>query len=384
MTDNHKKKILYLCTVPGSGMLPFAAKIINTISQSSDKYEVFGIFVDIRGYSFRNFLNNKIQNDHLFFIESSHNVFVSFIEKIYPNKIIKLINKICEKHQIDLVHCLTVEFSLSSFLYRFQKKTKVLYIVHDLVPHEHYSKGMKSHIMSYIINRGVAKNVKRLNILSTSSRNQFEYLKNNFPAKSVFYHPFPTLVTKQMIEGNAFCLELINVDKYILFFGTLQTYKGVELLYNTFIKNEILYNNYHLVIAGIGEWYFERNESKEDKIIRINRFIDDSEVKNLFQKADCVVYPYTSATQSGVLSIAYYFGCQLVVSDVPFFLDNVEPYETAFVFQNGNSESLKQSILNALKIKGNDLFIEQQKKKYDAIYSERAFVESITSIYESI
>jgi glycosyltransferase involved in cell wall biosynthesis len=383
MTDNHKKKILYLCTVPGSGMLPFASKIINTLSHFSDEYEIFGVFVSMHDYSFRNFLDDRIQKDHLFFIESSRNIIMSFVEKIYPYKIISLINQICNKQQIDIIHCLTVEFSLASFLYRLQTRVKILYIVHDLVPHEQYNGNLTSRIMSYIINRGAAKNIKKLNHLSTSSRNQFERLKNIFPAKLIFYHPFPTLVTKQMIEGNASCSELVNIDKYILFFGTLQTYKGVELLYNTFINNEILQDNY-LVIAGIGEWYFDRQESKENKIIRINRFIDDSEIKNLFQKADCVVYPYISATQSGVLSIAYYFGVPLVVSDVPFFIDNIEPDATAFVFKNADSKSLKQSVLNALNVKGNNQFIEQQRKKYDAIYSERAFSESITTIYESI
>ena len=39
----------------------------------------------------------------------------------------------------------------------------------------------------------------------------------------------------------------------------------------------------------------------------INRYIKDSEVAYLYQHAQCVVYPYISATQSGVLSLAFYY-----------------------------------------------------------------------------
>ena len=50
------------------------------------------------------------------------------------------------------------------------------------------------------------------------------------------------------------------------------------------------------------------------------RFIKDSEVRDLFSRAAVVVYPYISATQSGVTSIASYFDKPMVLSDLPFWL----------------------------------------------------------------
>jgi hypothetical protein len=74
----------------------------------------------------------------------------------------------------------------------------------------------------------------------------------------------------------------------------------------------------------------------------------------------------------------------MVVSDIPFFLENVDVNQTAFVFENGDSESLKQSILKALNSKNNGYFVEQQKSKYNVIYSEMALYESITETYDTI
>jgi len=68
-------------------------------------------------------------------------------------------------------------------------------------------------------------------------------------------------------------------------------------------------SNCKLVIAGKGHVY----ETHDKRIIRICRFIDDSEIAELFKRAQYIVYPYRSATMSGVLSIAYYFNKKIAV-----------------------------------------------------------------------
>jgi glycosyltransferase involved in cell wall biosynthesis len=243
---------------------------------------------------------------------------------------------------------------------------------------------LKTIIISEIIRRGVKNNLTNLKILATSSKTQFEQLKIAFPEKLIYYHPFPTLITKQIIEGDSACPELSKIDKYILFFGGINIYKGVNLLYNTFINDKELYNNFHLVIAGSGEWYFDRKVEFEKKIIRINRFIHDSEIKNLFEKANCVVYPYISGTQSGVLSLAYYFGTPLVTSNIPFFLENIEPNKTAFVFENGNTESLNKAIHLAINSRIDDTFYLNQQLKYKNNYSDESLEKSISNIYKKL
>ena len=70
-------------------------------------------------------------------------------------------------------------------------------------------------------------------------------------------------------------------------------------------------------MAGKGIQYFDTNIQKGE--IRINRFIEDSELKYLYENAAIVVYPYRSATMSGVLSLAYYFKKKVVSIGYSFF-----------------------------------------------------------------
>lgn len=58
----------------------------------------------------------------------------------------------------------------------------------------------------------------------------------------------------------------------------------------------------------------------EINVIMINRYIKDTEIRYMYEQAACVVYPYISATQSGVLSLAFYFRTPTLTSDVPFFV----------------------------------------------------------------
>lgn len=72
-----------------------------------------------------------------------------------------------------------------------------------------------------------------------------------------------------------------------------------------------------------------------------NRYIADEEIRNLYEGAACVVYPYYSATQSGVLSLAFYFETPVICSDIPFFKAIIEKSQSGILFDNGNVEDLK-------------------------------------------
>lgn len=149
--------------------------------------------------------------------------------------------------------------------------------------------------------------------LTTSSQHQYETLKKSYPNKHVIFNHFPSLVTQAIKNGRSQIEELKNTSDYILFFGTVDHYKGVDLLIEAY-DQKVFHDRHKLVIAGKGRHYVTDNKN----IIRLNRFIKDAEVRDLFTKAAIVVYPYRSATMSGVLSLAFYFRKKVVMSDVPF------------------------------------------------------------------
>ena len=110
--------------------------------------------------------------------------------------------------------------------------------------------------------------------------------------------------------------------RYVLFFGLVRKYKGLDLLIEAFAQKRFRENNIRLIVAG--EYYSDKEDyvslikkySLEDEIVQVDKFIPDSEVELFFNACDLVVQPYKSATQSGVTQIAYHFNKPMVVTNV--------------------------------------------------------------------
>ena len=113
-----------------------------------------------------------------------------------------------------------------------------------------------------------------------------------------------------------------NDFHYILFFGFIREYKGLDLLLKAFADERL--RNYPIKLIVAGEFYCDPKPYHElidlyglkDRVIMSNDFIPDSEVVNYFCSADLVVQPYKNATQSGVTQIAYHFNKPMIITDV--------------------------------------------------------------------
>jgi D-inositol-3-phosphate glycosyltransferase len=110
--------------------------------------------------------------------------------------------------------------------------------------------------------------------------------------------------------------------RYMLFFGFIRAYKGLDLLISAFAGSSLPDKGVKLIVAG--EFYEDDKPYRE--LVRINKlendilffdhFIKDEEVPLFFGCADLVVQPYKSATQSGVTQISYHYGKPMLVTDV--------------------------------------------------------------------
>lgn len=213
--------------------------------------------------------------------------------------------------------------------------------------------------------------------LITNSRTQQDYLSARYPSKSVRFHSFPTLVTPRISTGILQPPELQGITNYILFFGRIEKYKGVDLLCEAFRMSAKLRDNYRLVIAGTGE---PPATAHENGIITINRYIADEEVAALMRGAACVVFPYISATQSGVLSLSCYFRRPTVVSDIPFFMEHVARAPIALTFSSGSVEGLVRALIKVLQSPSREM-IDAQESYYDTHYRDGQTATSLMSIY---
>lgn len=110
--------------------------------------------------------------------------------------------------------------------------------------------------------------------------------------------------------------------RYILFFGLIRDYKGLDLLLRAFADSRLRGKKVKLIVAG--EFYSnaERYEQLEkelnlaEHIVWRKEFIPADQVRYFFAAADLVAQPYKTATQSGITQIAYHFERPMLVTDV--------------------------------------------------------------------
>jgi glycosyltransferase involved in cell wall biosynthesis len=366
------KKILFIATEPAVGMVPFATSIINALSEM-EELDFYGVIIDSNHHSYRKVLSEK-RISNITFLNRPRGLIQKTIHKIYPIKLIRTINNTITQKNIDAIHLLTGDYILAPYL-KFKKiSVPIFYVVHDLFPHEMKKTSLRGWINRKYTNWGYRAILEKADFLNTSSNEQVKGIQKMFPYKKVQYTHFPSLVTKTIADGCSVLPELVGVENYLLFFGNVNTYKGVDLLCNTFGNSNEMFEKYRLVIAGSG-----RNTGINEKnIIRINRFIEDEEIAELFKKAILVVYPYRSASMSGVLSLASYFGRPILVSDIPFFKE-YDDGKSLIYFKSEDIADQKEKIMDLLN--GNRT---NTHSFYKRVYSSESLKKSYLNLYSQL
>jgi len=110
--------------------------------------------------------------------------------------------------------------------------------------------------------------------------------------------------------------------RYVLFFGFIRAYKGLDILLEALADARVAALPVKLIIAG--EFYEDaapyealiKKYDLESQLVRATDFIPNERVADYFSAADLVVQPYKNATQSGVSQVAYHFGRPMLVTDV--------------------------------------------------------------------
>ena len=137
-------------------------------------------------------------------------------------------------------------------------------------------------------------------------------------------------------------LELIGLresQRYVLFFGFIRDYKGLDLLLDAMADERMEHMGVKLIVAG--EFYGDpkpymdqlRRLDIDSRVVMHTDFIPDHEVNRYFCAADLVVQPYKTATQSGVTQIAFHFDKPMVVTNVGGLAEIVPDGKVGFVVE---------------------------------------------------
>ncbi|MDQ2794378.1 MAG: glycosyltransferase [Bacteroidota bacterium] len=161
-----------------------------------------------------------------------------------------------------------------------------------------------------------------------------------FGRKPALYRPHPLYDNFGPIRPQGAALAALGLptdSRYLLFFGFIRAYKGLDVLLEAFADARLVALPVKLIIAG--EFYenaapYEaliKQYDLESRLVRATDFIPNEAVADYFCAADLVVQPYKNATQSGVSQIAYHFERPMLVTDVGGLAELIPAGEVGYV-----------------------------------------------------
>ena len=294
------------------------------------------------------------------------------ISSINPFTWFKAANKIIENHPDIVIFAYWMSFMAPCFgtianRIKSKCKTKCLALVHNMLPHE-------PSILDKLLPPYFVRSMDGFVALSKSVVEDIDKLDKNNKPKSFSPHPIYDHYGERTDKFVA--AQKLGLDpdvNYLLFFGFIRPYKGVDWLLEAMADERLMHKNCKVIIAG--EFYedaqryydLEKQLQVSDKVIWCPDFIPDSSVAPYFNVADLVVLPYKSATQSGVAQIAYHFEKPLLVTNIGG-LPEIVPHGKVGLVVEPNSQAIASAIVDFYASDTSWDFkkgIAEEKKKYE-------------------
>lgn len=257
-------------------------------------------------------------------------------------------------NKFDIIH-ITWPFAYDLFpLYLLRKK--IILTVHDPLPHS-----SNINFASQIYRKIAFKLLNNFILLNKTQKEEFISR----------YHLSNKNISVSRL-GKYFHLSKIDpikpeLSNYVLFFGYISSYKGVDLLCQAMRRIRERVPSVKLVVAGKGEIDFDISQFVNDGTIDFkNYYISDEELAGLIKYSSFVVAPYKDATQSGVVMSSYSLDTPVVVTDVGGLPEMVGYGTYGPIVPANNVEALYEVILHLLE---NPNEIDSYREKIIADYS---------------
>ncbi len=177
-------------------------------------------------------------------------------------------------------------------------------------------------------------------------------------------------------------LQIDQGQRVLLFFGFVRKYKGLQYLLEAMkLLKERDFKVQLWVVGDFGEdkeEYVEQIRAFEigDQVQMVEGYVPDDEVEKYFAASDLVVLPYLSATQSGIVQIAFGFEKPVLVTEVGGLPDVVTNGKTGYVVEPRSAEMIAEAIMDYYINNRREAFVSQIEKEKDR-FSWKTFVDTM-------
>lgn len=241
---------------------------------------------------------------------------------------------------------------------------KTLYLLHNVLPHE---KKLGDNFLSKLglrfVDFFIAQSKAVLNDL-LFFRPDANVKESPHPLYEMFPPSLPKMDSRKHLN--------IKEKNVILYFGYIRAYKGLIYLVEAMPK---ILNKIDVRLLVCGEFYEGKDETLsmirdlgiENKVSVYDHYIPNEEVAFYFSSADLLVLPYVTATQSGIVQVAYHYEKPVVVTKVGGLPEVVLHNISGYVVDPQNAQSIAEAVLDFYQKKKEKSFVKgvcEVKKKY--------------------
>ena len=270
--------------------------------------------------------------------------------------------------------------SIIKRLKKSNKNIRVYSICDNIIPHEKIIP--QNFFVKLFLNK-----LDGIIVMSNSVEKELLELDKSYNYKKLFLPIINNLGDPLDYYASKNEIKLDSDKKIFLFFGLIRKYKGLDVFLNAInrIDTDLLNKATFLIVGenyeSIDKYKNILNKRRKSHVKWITKYIPDNNVNLYFSASDYIVLPYKTASQSGIIPMAYHFEKPVIVSKIPGLEESVISGETGYTFNNLDIEGLKVILENCIKNEDN-IKIKRIEEFKNKLSTKRFVKELVSFIYE--
>lgn len=238
-------------------------------------------------------------------------------------------------------------FTISLFA-RSKYKGKTLFITENFISHE-------GHFIDRVLTGIGLSNADAFLALSSEVESDLKNLKKK---RRVYRSELPVYSFYSDLEPqNKEVFGFGKDDTVLLFFGYVRKYKGLDILLEA--MPQILKKDNRIKLLVVGEFYDDpesynsiiSKHSLSPYVKIVNQYVPNEDIEKYYKASDAVILPYRSATQSGILNLAYGFFLPVVATKVGGFMEFIDDGKTGILVEPDDPNEIARGVEKYLDLR---------------------------------
>ena len=206
-------------------------------------------------------------------------------------------------------------------------------IVKDMIPDD-------ADMLDRVLPYKFARNVDGFVCVNKGIAEDIEHFEKEPKPKKYSNLPISTSYGERIPREMA--IEKLSLDpayRYLLFFGYIRPYKGLDIMIDALADERLRKYKIKLIVAGEFkdniQTYIDkiRNANVGDYLEMRTEYISNRDVNKYFSAADMIVQTYKKPKESGVTQMAYHFEKPMLVTNVKKLADIVVDKKVGYVVE---------------------------------------------------